>query len=732
VRLNLRLIALSATIAFVLPAVYGMTDCEDAVDIPTITAPPQLGTIPASGLFTASVDFPITLTSASFVQMEIQTNQGLTVIDVTSEFLPAGQSDFAGADSASADLDATALGMTPGLSSLTVRLNGDGAGGIASRAVAFTWPGTASCEDTVASALSACFLTVSGETEQCYATTGSACSPTDPAIVAAENQLQTSVTSACTDSEVQSLGYGAALTAGALADRLIEECEGHAATLAARVFGGPHGKVLAAQNATGAGCLSAVYAESAIFLEDAFQIQSACLLDDVSCVPATVGSDLDAAEATAVSLIDAACPSVFIEGVIGLPTDEVIARARTQSECMTSAAHGDESPLTLLCSSGGLPGVAIVKTQPTGLTPLAPGVPTQLLLDEAVWGTKCGDGSPYAFWVQLAPAGSPVENVVSHMQGGGVCVLQSQCEGVAANNPGLFESLGDNFNTNGVLSDDPAESAFADWTKIFLPYCNQDVFTGGGVLQDYGTVTVERYGAINARAALRVLRNLIAGEMNASTSTGYRPDLMQVLFGGSSAGGFGVMFNLHHVLDEERWSRTTIVNDAALGLDTGTPLGVGALGGLAQASWATRLTQPPYCLASDCAVGPVLNAAHSERLLGTPEQQLLLISNQVDNVQINTTGWPDTASFVNEVREKYCEAETLPGVHYFLDAIPSSFHTYLPSNTAYYTYSVAGVPLVTWVEQAAFDPTNLVNLVEEGTLTTAYPGVLPFGCSVSP
>ncbi|MEM7138435.1 MAG: hypothetical protein AAF500_17780, partial [Myxococcota bacterium] len=143
---------------------------------------------------------------------------------------------------------------------------------------------------------------------------------------------------------------------------------------------------------------------------------------------------------------------------------------------------------------------------------------------------------------------------------------------------------------------------------------------------------------------------------------------------------------------------------------------------------ATRLTQPPYCLDSSCVVGPILNAAHSPRLLGVPEQQLLLISNQVDNVQIGTTGWPDTASFVNEARVQYCAAETLPGVHYFLDAIPTSFHTYLRSNSAYYTFDIASVPLVDWVEQAVFDPTNLNNLVEEGTLTTAYPGVNAFGC----
>jgi hypothetical protein len=254
------------------------------------------------------------------------------------------------------------------------------------------------------------------------------------------------------------------------------------------------------------------------------------------------------------------------------------------------------------------------------------------------------------------------------------------------------------------------------------------VFTGGGVTQSFPTVTVERYGALNARAALRVLRNILAGELNASSPEGYRPDLLRVVFSGSSAGGFGVMFNLHHVLDEERWSRATFVNDAALSLDTGTPFGVGTLGSLAQDTWATRLTQPPYCLDSNCAAGPVLTVAHSERLLGTPEQQLLLVSNQVDNVQINTTGWPDTVSFVNEARARYCDNQALASAHYFLDAIPSSFHTYLTGNTSYLTYSIAGVPLVDWVEQSVFDPANLTNLVEEGTLTTAYPGVLPFAC----
>lgn len=723
--ISVRTILFAALVAVGLPSLYGQQDCEGNSNFPTIVAPAQGEVIPASGLFTASVTFNTVLTASSLVELELQTDQGATIIDVTSLFLPAGQSDFAGQSAASANLDAVALGLVPGPQSLLFRLDVDGVGGPSVRVASFTWNGGAAapCDETAGAALSTCFLDVSDATRLCYAGTGSACAPSDPTVAAAENQLRSSVSSACTDSEVQSLGFGLLMTANALSDRLVEVCTGNAATLAARMFGGPHAEVL--NSGVGDSCLDAAYAESASFLDVAFNLQRDCALDS-ACNPATVAASIDTEASQSGAAIETACGGAgFLEFLVGLPAANALARARTQSECMTSASHGDTSPLSLRCAPGGLPGVTVVKTQPTGLTPFDPGVPTQVMLDEAVWGTKCGDGSPYAFWVQLPPAGSSPANVVSHMQGGGVCVLQFQCEGVS---PSLFEALGDGFNANGILSDDPVESDFANWTKIFLPYCTQDVFTGGGVLQDFGTITVERYGAVNARAALRVLRNIVAGQLNDTTVEGYRPDLMQVVHSGSSAGGFGVMFNLHHLIDEERWVNTTSVNDAALGLDSGSAFGIATLGGIAQANWATRLTQPPYCLASSCVVGPTLNASHSERLLGTPTQQLLILSNQVDNVQINTTGWPDTASFVNEARARYCDSDTLPGVRFFLDAIPSSFHTYLTGNSSYFTFDIAGTTVADWVEQSVSDPSNLPNLTEEGTLTTAYPGVLPFGC----
>jgi len=348
----IRTLLLAVVIGIGIPSLYGQMSCEES-NFPTITAPTQGELIAGNGLFTASVDFNTVLTSSALVELEIQTNFGANTIDVTSEFLPSGQSDFAGQSSASANLDATALGLVPGPQSLVFRLDVDGTGGPSVGIVSFTWPGQLPCEDTASGALSACFLDVGNATRQCYLNTGSACAASDAAITAAEAALQASVTGACTDGDVQALGYGAQMTAAALADRLVESCKGNAATIAARIFGGPQGKVLAA--GSGTSCLDAAFAESVTFTDTAYQLQRACALDP-ACNPATVASDIDLAGIQSASVIDTACPSGFLEFLVGVGATDALARARSQSECMTSAAHGDVAPLALSCAPGALPG----------------------------------------------------------------------------------------------------------------------------------------------------------------------------------------------------------------------------------------------------------------------------------------------------------------------------------------------------------------------------------------
>src|SRR5262249_44142184 len=147
--------------------------------------------------------------------------------------------------------------------------------------------------------------------------------------------------------------------------------------------------------------------------------------------------------------------------------------------------------------------------------------------------------------------------------------------------------------------------------------------------------------------------------LDTTSADGWRPDRLQVLFGGESAGGFGVNYNYHYLLDDLRWIHTTAAPDSGLALDNGGA-GIASLGLLMQGTnsplgWGTRPYQAPYCLDTDCAVGPTLQTRSVARLKGTPEQQFLNLSNQVDAVQTQTTIFSSQVAFTNALRTAYCQ-----------------------------------------------------------------------------
>ena len=174
------------------------------------------------------------------------------------------------------------------------------------------------------------------------------------------------------------------------------------------------------------------------------------------------------------------------------------------------------------------------------------------------------------------------------------------------------------------------------------------------------------------------------------TPEGYRPDRMRVLFGGFSAGGFGTLYNYHYVLDDLQWAHTAAYPDAAWRSTTAScsasrprralisdtpPLG-----------WGARAYLPPYCFATNCGVGPVLLAATSPRLKAVPEQQILVLSNQVDDTQVGTTFFPTTADLDQRAcAQSYCETRGLHGVHYFLPAITAEHARHQSTREELYT-----------------------------------------------
>lgn len=579
-------------------------------------------------------------------------------------------------------------------------------------------PNPALCAGTAASILSEYVGSLNAAQRRCYEETGERCARDDSEVESAAEQLEDDVLAACPDAAtVQAAGYGSLFTPATLNERLRQAGWAEAASLAARSFGGPHGAVLSATDAAGRQCLVAAHAAASSLVHSAILAQSDCVRAGDECDTESTNELLVALETQLLTAIESDCDS--LPALIAVDAETYASRALAQSRCLTAIAHPDPSPLELDCG----PREEIVEA--------ARGEYVQVVLDEAVWGTRCGDGSPFAFWIRLAPEGQPVENVVVGMQGGGVCVFAEDC---ATRPADLFEAMNDQPPTTGTMSNDPEISPFANWTKVYLPYCNQDVFIGGGATSNFSeTNTVHRFGAVNVRAAMRYLRDLVWRELDATTEEGYRADRMRVLFGGFSAGAFGTLYNYHYLLDDLQWVHTAAYPDAGLALDSGGSLSIAALGILLISDtpplgWGSRNYLPPYCFATNCGVGPILLEATSPRLKEVPEQQFLILSNQVDLTQVGTTFFADLPAWINELRRSYCETRNLLGVQYYLPAITQNVHVISPRNDLYTDRPVDGVLMRDWLAGGFSAPDEITDRVEEGTLVDDYPGTMPFDC----
>lgn len=567
-----------------------------------------------------------------------------------------------------------------------------------------------SCAVAAADATQTCLSEVNAAWEACYANSDAACGADDPAITAALDALESTVTASCTNGEFKSLDVTA------LVGRLQTSCSSEATSLASRSYGGPQGAVWADGNMDDQACIQAAHLSASNLIDAVVAGGNDCLAS-AGCDESTFEADVVALAASAAEAVAEDCAA--LESLVALTPEQYVEKAVHQSNCVLATAHADTAPLTLSCGPGR-----------AGDTP-ARGEYIQVVLDGEDWGTLCGDGSPFAFQVRLAPEGEPLDRVLIGMQGGGVCVFEGDCTNIVNNVPGLLEALDDEAPTSGIMSNDPESNPFANWTKVFLPYCNQDVFTGGGVEEEFTEFTIQRYGAINVRAAVEYVRNLLWRMLDEEGGDGYRPDQITAAFGGWSAGGFGTLYNYHWMLDDLQWPNTSGFPDASLGLDSGGFPSIGGLGAILVSTWKAGQNFPPYCFAGNCAVGPTLYAATAPRLKGVPNQQLLILTNQNDRTQVSTTFFPSTAAWVNAERASVCDTRDLNGIQYYLTSVTDSVH--VVSLGALYEGSVDGEVMSTWLwDGVVADPDSVVDRMEEGDFQTAIEGVNPFPCSVAP
>jgi hypothetical protein len=518
------------------------------------------------------------------------------------------------------------------------------------------------------------------------------------------------VLSNCPDSTtLAAAGFAPLVTASTLVDRLQAACTGEPATLAARTFGGPEGVVLARATQTQRSCLEKAHREASLLTTQVLSVETPCARAPVTggtCDVAQVKGQVAIKEVNAATSIAKKCTD--LAGQLGTDIATYVARTTRQVHCLVANAHGTTGALEESC--GPRPEVVV---PPRGRK-------KRITLDPES-GARCGNGSRYAFWIRLAPEGQPVDRVVIHLQGGGICTDEASCAAALASTPNAFEARRDRFRKKGVMSNDPAQNPFASWTKVFLPNCGQDAFTGGGTTNDLGGVTVQRFGGQNLRAALARVRDIIWTELDATTGDGYRPDQFQVVFGGSGSGGYGIAFNLHHVLDELRWTKTVAVVDSSVAPDNGGNDGIATtfpallLSSADPSGWAARSMAPPYALPDELVTGPALFAAHAARLDPAAGQALLNVSNQVDDVQVAFGKFSSQSAFVTAVRSTFCTARNIDALSFFLPANLASSSAFL--NTGVLTTTTSGgVTLADWLAAAVANPVTLQDHVEEGAL----------------
>lgn len=564
------------------------------------------------------------------------------------------------------------------------------------------------CEREAAAALRVCVVDHTAATASCAAGADGDCLDEIGAQDAALAAVETAVLGACGDGEL------AGLAATAAAARLTVACESHADSLAWRSLGGPQNAVWNDASAEDQACLAAAHATGAALVDQSLEALTVCAGScDLDQLPG-VRSQL--AE-LAVDELEAQCDA--LDSLIAVDAPTFAARAARQADCLAATVFSDTAGLGLECGPDNevLPRISATR-----------GEWVQVVLDSEQTGTLCADGSPYAFQFRLAPEGAPLDRVLIGLQGGGVCVFEEDCTARKESNPELFQALDDEPVSVGILSEDPAESPFADYTRVLLPYCTQDVFAGGGVTEQLGALEMPRYGGRNLRVALRMVQDALWAELDAEGGAGYRPDQLTAVFGGWSAGSYGTLYNYHWLLDDLLWPRSIAFPDAGLALDNEEPIGVAALGIVKIPAWGTLPNLPPYCFASDCAVGPVLLEALSPRLRQVPEQQVLLLSNQKDQIQQRDAYFSDEAKWINTMRQDYCDTRDLNGVHWYLTSSPDSVHV-VSVRPEHWSGSVAGQTMKDWFETALDDPDALESRAEEGDFVALVDGVQPFPCT---
>lgn len=227
---------------------------------------------------------------------------------------------------------------------------------------------------------------------------------------------------------------------------------------------------------------------------------------------------------------------------------------------------------------------------------------------------KCRDGSETGMGININPDS---DKLLIYMEGGGACFNAITCLA----NPSSWGET--NLGTPGGALSREGDNPFKDWNLVYMPYCSGDVFTGAakdGTGYDGDTMQ----GYVNVGEYLKRIVPTFEGTLD------------EVVLSGSSAGGFGAIWN---------WLRTQdAFGDVPVHLldDSGPPLAPDYMSLCWQAHiadvWNWKDSVYPACEQCDVESGDVampmleMGLARQRSDEATGDRRLALLTNNEDGV----------------------------------------------------------------------------------------------------
>lgn len=167
-------------------------------------------------------------------------------------------------------------------------------------------------------------------------------------------------------------------------------------------------------------------------------------------------------------------------------------------------------------------------------------------------GTSCGTGTETGLGLNV---NSSSTKLVIWLQGGGACYDETGCLGSDPSTssfdgygPEDFKGFAEGRGSEGHFDREDGKNPFADYNMAFIPYCTGDAHAGNSIVKGK-TQDMHHKGQVNIKLDLSKLAELF-------------PQVTEVVFSGSSAGGIGVMYNVGLVAEAFPSIKRSWVNDA--------------------------------------------------------------------------------------------------------------------------------------------------------------------------